>query len=313
MLEVRRARIVLGAVGESRPAESEQALVVGERVVGTFFYEGGRQAAVARSRLLPALASLLAVAIEHDHLAEEAYQAEALRRSDVVKTAIIRAVSPRPAHAARDDGDGARKPARQQLRALSGPTATSCSTRSAPSTPGSKRLVENLLDLSRLQAGAAQPLPAVWAADQLLVDALDELGAAGRVEIVVPEQVPLVRVDAAQIERVIVNLLENALKFSPPAATVRVRVDATREEVVMRVINQGRGIPQAELTRIFEPFQRAARQNAAAAPGSGSRSRRGFAEANGGRIWVGVDSRARAPPSSLRCPRPPKHRPSLRT
>jgi len=284
VLEVRRARIVLGAVGESRPAESEQALVVGERVVGTFFYEGGRQAAVARSRLLPALASLLAVAIEHDHLAEEAYQAEALRRSDVVKTAIIRAVSHdlRTPLATMETALGS---LRDSSFVLSPADRDELLDAIGAEHARLKRLVENLLDLSRLQAGAAQPLPAVWAADQLLVDALDELGAAGRVEIVVPEQVPLVRVDAAQIERVIVNLLENALKFSPPAATVRVRVDATREEVVMRVINQGRGIPQAELTRIFEPFQRLPGERGRGA-GLGLAIAKGFAEANGGRVWA---------------------------
>ena len=78
------------------------------------------------------------------------------------------------------------------------------------------RLVGNLLDLSRLQAGAAQPAPEVWTVDDLVVQALDELGDAGRrVEVALPDESPPVRVDAHQIQSVLVNLIENALKYSP--------------------------------------------------------------------------------------------------
>jgi two-component system sensor histidine kinase KdpD len=93
-----------------------------------------------------------------------------------------------------------------------------------------------------------------------------------------------VRVDGGQIERVLGNLLENALKFSPDDAPVQVRVTATRADVIVRVVDQGPGVPQAELERIFEPFYRGADRQRGA--GLGLAIARGFAEANGARLWA---------------------------
>ena len=95
---------------------------------------------------------------------------------------------------------------------------------------------------------------------------------------------PPVRVDATQIQRVLVNLLENALRFSPPDARVQIRVTCTRKEVIIRVVDQGVGIPEGELERIFEPFHRAADDGRGA--GLGLAIARGFAEANAGRVWA---------------------------
>lgn len=286
VLEVDRARIVLGTSARRAEGEVEQELVVGDHRVGRIFLEGGRRrSGLVRGRLLPALASLLAVAIEHERLAEEAYQADTLRRSDSVKTAIIRAVSHdlRTPLATMETALGS---LRDSSFVLTEADRAELLDAIGAEHARLKRLVENLLDLSRLQAGAAQPAPELWAVDQLLVDALDEVEGAGRVEVaVVPERMPLVRVDGAQIERVLVNLLENAVKFSPPAAAVRVRVDAVHDEVVIRVVNQGVGIPQAELGRIFEPFQRLPNERGRGA-GLGLAIAKGFAEANGGRVWA---------------------------
>ncbi len=148
-----------------------------------------------------------------------------------------------------------------------------------------ERLVENLLDLSRLQAGAAEPVPELWTAEQLVADALDEVDGAERVQVVLGEGLPVVRADGAQIQRVLVNLLENALKFSASAAPVQLRANPSRDEVVIRVTNPGRGIAQADLGRIFEPFQRAAGERTGGA-GLGLAIAKGFTEANGGRIWA---------------------------
>ena len=80
-----------------------------------------------------------------------------------------------------------------------------------------EHVVGNLLDLSRLQAGAAEPHRGLWALDELISQALEQLGVAtrDRVELGLPDDIPVVQVDALQIERVLVNLLENSMKFSP--------------------------------------------------------------------------------------------------
>ena len=283
-LGVRRARITLDPNEEPGPGELADPLVAGDRRLGTIFLPAGARQFAGRRRVVPALASLLAVAIDRERLAGEAYDAEALRRSDAVKTAVIQAVS-----------HDLRTPLATIETALgslrSGSLALSDEDRSdlldaiAVELERLKRLVENLLDLSRLQAGAADPVPELWTAEQLVADALDEVDGAERVQVVLSDGLPVVRADGAQIQRVLVNLLENALKFSASAAPVQLRANPARGEVVIRVTNPGRGIPQADLGRIFEPFQRAAGERTGGA-GLGLAIAKGFTEANGGRIWA---------------------------
>ena len=94
------------------------------------------------------------------------------------------------------------------------------------------------------------------------------------------------RVDAVQIQRALVNVLENALRVSPPGEPVHVRVTATRKEVLIRVTDRGPGIPEAERERIFEPFHRVAGRPDEPGAGLGLAIARGFTEANGGRLWL---------------------------
>jgi two-component system, OmpR family, sensor histidine kinase KdpD len=148
------------------------------------------------------------------------------------------------------------------------------------------RLVGNLLDLSRLQTGAAQPEPDLWPVDDLVVQALDGVGEAGRrIEVSLPEESPAVRADAHQIERVLVNLIENALKYSADSDPVHVQVTTTAADVLVRVVDRGPGVRLADRERIFEPFQRGASDGVRGA-GLGLAIARGFAEANGGRLWA---------------------------
>jgi two-component system sensor histidine kinase KdpD len=148
------------------------------------------------------------------------------------------------------------------------------------------RLVANLLDLSRLETGAASPVAELWSVDELVGRSLEAIGDDGnRVVVSLPEEYPAVRVDAAQLERVLVNLVENALRYSSPADPVRVEVGMVGGEVVVSVVDQGPGLTRAECASIFEPFTRG--------PGAGERGSglglaiaRGFAELNSGRLWV---------------------------
>jgi two-component system sensor histidine kinase KdpD len=124
------------------------------------------------------------------------------------------------------------------------------------------------------------------AADELLAQALAALrDDEGRVDVSLSGDAPLVEVDPVQIERTLVNLLENALRFSPPDDRVCIDVGASRGEAVFGVSDRGPGIPDGELERVFEPFAQAG-GDPRSGTGLGLAIARGFAEANGGRVWA---------------------------
>jgi two-component system sensor histidine kinase KdpD len=147
------------------------------------------------------------------------------------------------------------------------------------------RIVGNLLDMSRLQSGAAEPHRELWTVDDLVSRAIDQLGpGSDRVRTQLGEHVPPVEVDAGQIERVLVNLLDNALKFSPPGSTVLVQVEPRGRELFLHVHDAGGGVAAADGDAVFEPFRRA--QTDTRGVGLGLAIARGFAEANSGRVWT---------------------------
>jgi two-component system sensor histidine kinase KdpD len=285
VLGVSSSRIVLGDAGTATHGAPHRLEVEG-RLVGTLYVPDDEEPSYeARTRLLPALASLLAVASDRERLAAEALEAEAFRRSDTIKTAVIQAVS----HDLRTplatieqaldglEGGGLRLTDSDREELLDAIRIEHTRL---------KRLVENLLDLSRLQAGAASASLDVWTWEDLIGRALDELGASERVAVDGRQDLPPVSVDATQVQRVLVNLLENALGVSPQHESVHVRVSATRRELLFRITDRGPGVPEAERERIFEPFHRIEGGPFRRGAGLGLAIARGFAEANGGRIWV---------------------------
>jgi two-component system sensor histidine kinase KdpD len=148
-----------------------------------------------------------------------------------------------------------------------------------------ERLVDNLLDLSRLEAGPALRKPELWTIDTLLARALEQLGVeADRVEVMPAPDLGPIRVDATHVERVLVNLLENALKFSSPTDPVEVSAAAEPGRIVVRVRDRGPGVAEADRERIFDAFERG--NGVGGGTGLGLAIARGFAEANGGRVWV---------------------------
>ena len=236
----------------------------------------------AGRRLGEAVESLHAIARERERLEEEALEAEALRRNDLVKTAVIRSVSHdlrtplATMHAAVDalgpEGPGLDADEQRELLATVRRELARL-----------ERYVENVLDLSRLEAGAATPSRALWTVDALTVQALAGLPGAERVELELGDALPPVQIDAAQIERALANMLENALRFSPADSTVSVRAESRGAEVIVRIEDSGPGVPAADASAIFEPFRRSTRSRGA---GLGLAIARGFVEANGGRVWV---------------------------
>jgi two-component system sensor histidine kinase KdpD len=286
VLGVTSVTIVLGEHAPGRSRGSPHPLTVGGHQIGILFTQETEEPPLATCRrLLPALASLLAVASERETLAREALQAETLRRSDTVKTAVIQAVS-----------HDLRTPLATIEQALDGLESGELVLSEADRADlldtirvehaRLKRLVENLLDLSRLQAHAAESRPTLWPADELVAQALEELEGAERVAVAASPDLPPVRVDAAQIQRALVNVLENALRVSPEGEPVHVRLTATRREVLIRITDHGPGVPEDERERIFEPFHRVTGRADEPGAGLGLAIARGFTEANDGRVWL---------------------------
>jgi two-component system sensor histidine kinase KdpD len=223
---------------------------------------------------------------ERERLAEGVLEAEALRRSDALKTALLRAVSHdlrSPLTAILASADALASPG----LALEPEDRLGLAETIRGEATRLDRVVEQLLDLSRLEAGAAEPHRELWHVDELVGQALAGLGAeAGRVRLEIVSETPLVEVDAAQIERVLANLLDNALKYSPPASFVRLRAEPGATELRIHVVDSGAGLPDEQRDALFQPFRRGA---AGHGSGLGLAIARGFAEANGGRLWAQDD------------------------
>ena len=236
----------------------------------------------AAVRLEQAVASLVAIASERERLEREALETETLRRTDAVKTSVIQSVSHdlrTPLATIEAALDGLQSPTITLNEAQQGELLESV----RHELQRLKRYVENLLDLSRLQAGAAAPAPAIWTIDALVEQALEELRDGDRVRVEVPSDLPPIRTDAAQLQRALVNVLENALNFSPPHTTVILSAERRGAEVILRVDDQGPGVALDETAKIFEPFHHARDSGGS---GLGLAIARGFVAANGGRIWV---------------------------
>jgi two-component system sensor histidine kinase KdpD len=147
------------------------------------------------------------------------------------------------------------------------------------------RLVDDLLDLSKIEARAVEPRADWCDLHDIVASAAAPLAGGSAVEFGLPADLPLVRADAAQLERVFTNLIENAIKFSPSGQPVRITGGASGGKVTVRVIDTGRGIPPQHRARVFEPFFRG-RGAADSGSGLGLAICRGFVEANGGKITL---------------------------
>src|SRR3954454_8046056 len=277
---------------ELKPVEPGERSVVfplreGSRQIGTLVLSAGENEAVLKRvqlRVAPALEALLAAALERDSLQSEVVETAALRRSDVIKTALLRSVS-----------HDLRSPLTAILasaEALHSPSLTAeeraqLATSVSEEARRLSRLIDNLLDLSRLEADAAEPRPESSSVEEVLAAAIEDLALPeDTFKLSVDGRLPPVRADAAQLERAFANLLENAYRHSG-GHPVSVRARDVGGRILVRVVDRGPGIPQAQQDRIFEPFYRSGTDRTGhRGSGLGLAIVRGFVEANGGRVWV---------------------------
>ncbi|MBA8793706.1 two-component system sensor histidine kinase KdpD [Friedmanniella endophytica] len=256
----------------------------------------GPSVSAGEQRLLKAFAAHLAVITERRRSRAESARARELAATEKTRTALLGAVS----HDLRSPL-AAIKAAAASLRssevAWSPADEAELLATIEDSADRLDALVENLLDMSRLQTGAVRPLLADIDLAAVCARALDSAGLAepgdGRTPPRVtwcepPDELPSARGDQGLIERVIVNVVENAVRYSPPGRPVQLRLSQYRADgrdwVSLRVIDHGPGVPAAGFDRLFAPFQRLGDVPNGDGLGLGLAVSRGLAEATGGTL-----------------------------
>jgi len=233
-------------------------------------------------RLATPMARLIDVAVEREQVADQVAEAEAARRAEIARTAILHAISHdlrSPITAITTAASALRS--RDVTAQERGGLIAAIEAESARLA----RLVGDLLDLSKIEAGAVAPQADWCDLGDLAAAAARRFQTSHPIELSVPADLPLVRADAAQLERVFSNLIENAVKFSQPEESIQITGGSGPAWVTVRVVDHGPGIPLEQRRHIFEPFFRG-RGGGAAGSGLGLAIARGFVEANAGRIVV---------------------------
>jgi two-component system sensor histidine kinase KdpD len=238
-------------------------------------------------RLLHGFAAQAAAALDRDRLRTQAAQAEALAEGNRMRTALLAAVS---------------HDLRTPLASIKASVSTLRQT-DVTWTPEDEAallatierssdrldaLIGNLLDMSRLTAGSLQPFLRPTAIDEVAPVALRGLDAGFRLQLMVPDDLPLVRTDPGLLERVLANLFANALAYSPEHRNPSLHARQDGASVVLDIVDRGPGVPDELKARMFEPFQRLdARGGGAAAAGGvglGLAVVRGFLDIMGGSV-----------------------------
>jgi two-component system sensor histidine kinase KdpD len=286
-----RGELRLGASAAPRAKEGEISLRLptDARFVWLYAADSANWTETDLNRIATPLARLLDVAAERETAAARSAEAEAARQADAAKTVILHAVSHdlrSPLTAIRTAAAGLRE------------EGTDPEDRDAlidaieEEADRLTRLIGNLLDLSRIEAGAVHPRTD-WC------DLLDVISttvshvrdplSSGRIQIELDGELPLVRADASQLERVFSNLIENALRFSQADQPVRISGGVGAGKVTVRVVDRGPGIPASQRASIFEPFQSGGTDRRDGV-GLGLAISKGFTEANGGELRLQADS-----------------------
>ena len=237
-------------------------------------------------RILGAFTAQLAATLERRALQAEAARADALAAADNLRTAILRAVS---------------HDLRTPLASIKA-SVTSLLQGDVRWTPEAQReflctideevdrldtVIGNLLDASRLEAGAIKPATRLVALDDVVPAALATIsGLRSPVEVDISPELPLVVADPGLLERAIANLIANADDVTPPTATIRVAASQLGTDVQLRIVDRGPGVPVAERERMFQPFQRLGDTSAGTGVGLGLAVARGIIDAMGGTLTL---------------------------
>jgi two-component system, OmpR family, sensor histidine kinase KdpD len=266
-------------------------LMTKDRIAGVLEVTGRPGVGVFRAedqQTLTIFADQAALALERAQLSAEAAQAVALTQSDELKSALLAAVS----HDLRTPLASIKASATSLLdNSVEWDAQTRQDFLEAidEETDRLTLMVSNLLDLSRIEGGALRPQMDWYDIDELIVDVRARL--APRIKshpltITVESDLPLLRFDYVQIAQVLVNLIENAVKYTADGTPITVTAHQVPGAIEISVHDDGPGIPREHQLRLFDTFYRAYAATAAPGAGLGLAISKGLVEAHGGRIWV---------------------------
>ncbi len=270
-----------GGPAVARPEDANVEVPIGDDLILAL---SGRALPATDRRVLGAFASYAAAALEQGRLAAAAEAARPIAEADRVRTALLAAVS----HDLRTPLASA-KAAVTSLRSddieWDAEDSAELLATADESLDRLAHLVDNLLDMSRLQAGALAIFPRPADLAEIVARSLDDLGPGARVvRIDIPDDLPEVAVDPGILERVIANLTANALRYSPASAPPALTGSALRDRVELRIIDRGPGIPEEHRDQMFVPFQRLGDTDNTTGVGLGLALSRGLTEAMGGTL-----------------------------
>ncbi len=276
-----------------RPARSPDRVVTLRTARGqqgaVRLWRDDRPLTASEERLLRTFASQGALAIERARLSLAETRAKVLEDSDRLKSALLSSVS-----------HELRTPLATIKAAVTGLRSQTVSWDSEARTEllaaveeeadYLNLLVGNLLDMSRIEAGALKPQRQWDILAEIVSDVARRLRRAierHRLEVDVPEELPLAPVDHLQMERVFTNLIDNSLKYAPPDTTIRVCARVQNDSfLLVQVSNEGPPVAEEHLEHIFEKFHRVTDADRVTGTGLGLSICKGIIEAHGGRIWA---------------------------
>ncbi|MBA1142555.1 sensor histidine kinase [Mesorhizobium neociceri] len=260
-----------------------------------------------QQRLLDALADQAAVAIERIQLVADVDRAKLAAEADRLRSALLTSIShdlKTPLAAIM----GAAGTLREYAPALPEQDRAELLTTVLDESERLNRFIANLLDMTKIESGAMEPNFALHYVGDIIGSALQrarKIVAGHKTEVDIPADLPMLKLDPVLFEQVLFNLLDNAAKYAPPGSTIRLQGWVDNGSVVLQVMDEGPGIPPADLERIFDSFYRVRkRDQVQAGTGLGLSICRSFIEAMGGTITAANRSDRPGAVFTIRMPRP---------
>jgi two-component system sensor histidine kinase KdpD len=255
-------------------------------VMALWVSDAARQLTIEQTRLSEAFADLAAVAIERTQLAEEARNAQILEAMERMQTALLNSIS----HDLRTplvSIIGVLSSLQEKGMGLDDAARTNLIQVASEEAERLNHLITNLLDVSRIEAGAIRISRQPSDVQEIIGVALEQLNSRSGsrpIKIDMPAELPFVSVDFGLIVQALVNILDNAFKYSPSDSPIEISGRQVAQQVEIEVADRGIGIPPEDLQRVFDKFYRVHRPDNVTGTGLGLSISKGIVEAHGGRI-----------------------------